>query len=155
MLLSVMLTAPFGEASAELFEPVPGDFTVELRVEVVDPAVTVVVAQVALLDGRVMPVALVEVAPGRWAGALTLAHLENARVAFDALAPGAESEVSAVVSLIDLGVPVEMFVEEGEAPTGSGTDSSPSWLRVGAVVLVGLAVFVGTLSVGWRRISRT
>ncbi|NNC75459.1 MAG: hypothetical protein HKN93_08090 [Acidimicrobiia bacterium] len=141
VLALILLSAPFGQAWGVYHaDDVSVDLFVEMEVRPV-----VVVAYVSGVDGVVESVALIETGPGVYGGNWELPRTENYRVQFGALFADGVEEVSADVSLADLGVPADVFVSDPTpavttpvAETGNGRP----WGWVVLAVVAGLGSLV-------------
>jgi len=143
VLLSVTLSSPFGEAQARAVEAGPDGMTIEVEVEVDQSALVVLVRGASRLE-ELAPVALVELSPGRWAGIVEIAIVEDILVGFELIRPdGGSAIVSELHRLSELGVDPAVFAAAQPTTTSTagtgvptvtdpGPSTAPIWLAVAA-----------------------
>ena len=148
VLATILLAAPFGQAWAVHHTD---DATVDLFVEL-GPRPSLVVAHVSGVDGFLESVPLIETAPGVYGGNWELPRTENYRVRFGALFGDGSEEVSDAVSLVDLGVPLSVFVSGTGTTLADVQTAEPQrrwgWGLVAAVTGLGA---IGLVTVARRR----
>lgn len=148
LLLSVTLTAPFGDAEARALE-IDSGMTIEVSVAV-DGGRSAVLARVVALAGELPPVALVDQGNGEWVGILRFSGREDVQVAFEAIDGGGESDISNLNSLTDLGV--DPAVISATRPTQlPAEDPGPNWWLVGGIAAgLGALVLLVVWAVGYK-----
>lgn len=148
LLLSVTLTAPFGNAEARALE-IDSGMTIEVSV-VVEGGRSAVLARAVALAGELPPVALVDQGNGTWVGILRFSGREDVTVAFEAIDGGGESVISDLTSLTDLGV--DPAVISPTRPTQlPPEETGPNWWLVGGIA-AGLGALI--LLVVWAAGNR-
>lgn len=143
ILVSVTLSAPFGDASARVLGT-PNARTIDVSVEVEgEPAA--VIARLTGLAGELDPVALVPRGGGAYGQTIQLTAWENLQVVFEYIDDEGETELSEATSLIELGIDPQLFGISEEAPAeepADGTAIDP-WLLAGvAAALAALVLMV-------------
>ena len=136
ILAAVTLSPPFGEASAVAVED--GSYVAVTVTIEVDPgfAADYVVVHVLNPDGQ-ETFTLGESSPGVHVGTFTIQPFNRA-IVFEVGKEG-ESQLSATVSLVDLGVDVDLL-QTTFAPSGSTTDTRKwGWLALAATALAAAA----------------
>jgi len=153
VVLSVLLSFPFGNAEATALSTV-GGLTFEVRVEVNEPASAVLVRGVGLVD-ELPPVSLVDHEDGTWAGIVELPIVENILIGFELIPPSGPSVISDLHRLTDYGIDPAVF-ETGRTPEPeliivTETAEPPAWLwlvlaggaGILALILIGVWVWAG------------
>ena len=152
--LSVTLAPPFGQAEVTAV-PAPGDgLRLEVSVEVFESAVAVLVRGIGDVD-ELPPVALTDLGDGTWVGIVDLPVVENISMGFELIPAQGPATVSALHTLVELGVdrvvfepdPVSTTGPEAASPAASGAvDDATEWvwlaLAAGAAGLALLLVWV-------------
>ena len=129
-LLSVVLTAPFGEAEARALE-VDAGMTIEVSVAV-DSGRSAVLARTVAFAGELPPVALIDQGDGRWVGIFRLSGREDVQVAFEAIKPDGSSDISELSTLTELGV--DPAVVSPTRPTvPPAPEPGPDWWLLGGI----------------------
>ena len=153
LLLSVTLSAPFGAASAELVGFTPEVVTVEISVEVLEPAALVLLRGQDVSGQELDPVALLTRADGTWGAVVELPARRDLRLAFDLIPSQGASILSEAASLTDLGIDPDILTL-GEPPAipdeESGAPVGLAWI----VVAVAAALLALVLLAIWSRVGR-
>lgn len=143
VLLSVTLSAPFGEAEARAVEVDEEGMVLEVQVEIEGSALVVLARGVGSFD-ELPPVALAELGPGRWGGIVELPVIEDVLVGFEIIRPdGGTAIVSALNPLSELGVDPAVFAAgvatttasapaDRAGPGGNDPSFAPIWLAIAA-----------------------
>ncbi len=145
LLLSVVLSPPFGAAEATAASTI-GGLTLDVAVEVNAPATAVLVRPVGQ-GTELPPVALTDQGDGTWAGIVELTTVENISVAFELIPSSGPSTVSETHTLIELGVDRALFESPGRATDSDAEDEDAAanrqwvWLALAAGA-AGLALLV-------------
>lgn len=132
LLLSVVLTSPFGDATAGAVDVDEG-LTIDVVVQV-DGTYEVVLFRPFSAFEELAPTALRALDSTTWGGAVTLPTAEDWLVVFDAIEPDGNTVRSDTTSLSALGVDPVVIAGEPEAPVSRSIDSSTWWLVAGAVL---------------------
>jgi len=154
LLLSVTLSAPFGTASAELVGFTPEVVTIEVSVEVLEPAALVLLRGQDVSGQELDPVALLTREDGTWGAVVELPARRDLRLAFDLIPPQGASILSEAASLADLGIDPDVLTL-GEPPA---TPEDDSGLPVGItwiIVAVVAALLALVLLAVWSRSGRS
>jgi hypothetical protein len=154
LLLSVTLSAPFGEASAELIGFTPEAVTVEITVEVLEPAALVLLRGQDVSGQELDPIALLARDDGTWGAVIELPARRDLVLAFDLIPGQGASILSEGAGLADLGIDPGLLSLGDPPPVPEEEDSSPVglvWIIV-AVAAAGLALILLAI---WSRAGRT
>lgn len=149
ILLSVTLSAPFGEASAELIGFTPTEVTFEVTVEVLDPATIVLMRGVDVANNELDPVALLLREDGTWGAVVTLPARPDLRLLFEVILQPGGSVLSEASSLADLGIDRDLLTLIDPPEPVERTSSRPglAW-----VILAGVAAAAAlVLLLVWTR----
>lgn len=150
LLLSVTLSAPFGEASARLIGFTPQDVTFEVTVEVTEPAAIVLLRGEDVAGTEVEPVALIQREDGTWGAVVELPARRDITLVFELVPPVGGSILSDPASLVDLGIRADVLSLGDPAPVVVDETSSIEGLPwIILAVVAGLAALV-LLLVGLR-----
>lgn len=132
LLLAVVLTSPFGDATAGAIDITDG-LTIDIVVEV-DGTYEAVLFRPFSTFEELAPTALRALGANRWGGAVTLPTAEDWLVVFDAIEPDGNAIRSDTTSLSALGVDPVVIAGEPEAPVPRSIDGSTWWLVTAAVL---------------------
>ncbi len=148
ILAAVVLTSPFGTASASAIDDSNG-LTVEVTVEY-STAATAVIARPFSDYEELPPTALNEGQDGSWIGWVELPTAQNWQIAFEAFEPGGVSNLSKGSSLIELGVdPIVIESEvEGPLPSKPLLPAGSAWLIAGVVSMVAALILLAFWTFG-------
>ena len=154
LLLSVTLSAPFGEASAELIGFTPEVVTVEISVEVLEPAALVLLRGQDVSGQELDPVALLTREDGTWGAVVELPARRDLVLAFDLIPAQGASVLSEGAGLADLGIDPDLLTLTEPPPTPEEESTPPvglAWI----IVAVLAAVLALVLLAIWSRAGRT
>ena len=152
LLLSVSLSAPFGEASAELVGFTPEVVTVEVSVEVLEPAALVLLRGQDVSGQELDPVALLTREDGTWGAVVELPARRDLLLAFDLIPPQGASILSEAASLADLGIDPDLLTLTEPPPIpedDSGLPVGLAWI----VIAVIAALLALVLLAVWSRVG--
>lgn len=152
MLLAVTLSPPFGAASADLIGFTPQVVTVEVSVEIVQPAALVLMRGEDVAGTELQPVALLRREDGTWGAVVELPARRDIRIVFELIPERGASVLSEPSGLIDLGISSERLtlVDPPEIVEGSSSVDGLPWIILGA-----LAAFAALgLLLLWVRLGR-
>ncbi len=151
LLLSVSLSTPFGEASARLIGFTPEEVTIEVSVELVEPAALVLLRGEDVAGTELDPVALLAREDGTWGAVVALPARRDILLAFELIPPIGASTLSEASTMVELGISAEVltFVEppSEQIDDSSGPVVGLAWIIL--AVLAGLTA-IGMLAV-WTR----
>lgn len=152
MLLAVTLSPPFGVASAELIGFSPQVVTVEVSVEVLQPAALVLMRGEDVAGAELQPVALIQREDGTWGAVVELPARRDIRVVFELIPDRGGSVLSEPSSLIDLGISTERLnlVDPPEIVEESSSVEGLQWIILGAVAALAALVLLAL----WARLGR-
>lgn len=152
VLLSVTLSPPFGEASARLIGFTPTDLTIEVTVEVQEPASIVLMRGQDVSGQELDAVALLQRDDGTWGAVVELPARSDLRIVFELIREGAASTLSDASSLADLGIDPERLTLVARPDPVEEPASRPglAWIIVAAIA----ALAALTLLAVWARPSR-
>lgn len=153
LLLSVTLSAPFGEASAQLIGFTPEVVTVEISVEVLEPAALVLLRGRDVSGQELDPVALLTREDGTWGAVVELPARRDLVLAFDLIPPQGASVLSAGAGLADLGIDPGLLTLTEPPPLPEQESTLPvglAWI----IVAVLAAVLALVLLAIWSRAGR-
>ena len=134
IVLSVMLSSPFGEATATAVDEGEQGLDVVVTVEMDQVFEAVLVRPFSSFE-ELDPTALVAREDGVWGAVVTVPTAENWSVVFDALRADGTWERSDVTDLVAMGVDPIVVGAEPEAPAESASIDSSTWWLVGGAVL--------------------
>ena len=141
ILLTVTLSAPFGDAEAQALGA-PSARTIDVTVEVEGTPVAVI-ARIVGIGGELDPVALVPRGTGAYGQVIKLTEWEDVQISFEYIGADGETTISAASSLSALGVdPQLMRPTVPSGPTPQEESGVEPWLFVAlaagliAIVLV-------------------
>jgi hypothetical protein len=154
VVFSVLLAFPFGNAEATALSTT-GGLTVEVRVEVLEPASAVLVRGRGLVD-ELPPVSLVDQEDGTWAGIVEIPVVEDIMIGFELIPDSGPAVISELHSLTEYGVDPAVF-EKGQTPDPipifvTEPAEAPDWLWLvlaGGAALLALGLI--WLWVRWGR----
>lgn len=154
LLLSVLLAFPFGAAEATALSTV-GGLSLEVSVEVLEPASAVLVRGVGPVD-ELPPVSLIDRGDGIWSGLVELPVVEDISIAFELIpVGGGASSVSELHRLSELGVDPAVF-EAGRIPqpiiVATPDEGTGGWVWLLLGVTAGVLALV--LVAWWARPGR-
>ncbi len=139
ILTAVVLTSPFGTATATAIDDTKG-LTVEVTVEYSRSAVAVIARPFSDYE-ELPPTALVEGTDGAWIGWVELPSAQNWQIAFEAFESDGSATLSDGSTLIELGVDEIVIASEVEGPL-----PSEPWLPAGSIwLIVGIVSMVAAL----------
>jgi hypothetical protein len=124
LMLSVTLSAPFGEAEARAIEVGADGMVLEIEVTIDESALVVLARAVGVVDEASF--ALAELGPGRWGGVVEIPVVEDILMGFEIIRPNGESSVvSDLNRLSDLGVDPAVFGVGSSTTTTAPTSATP------------------------------
>lgn len=132
LIVAVVLTAPFGDATAAAID-IDDGLTIDVVVEV-DGTYEAVLFRPFSSFEELAPTALRNLGGNEWGGAVALPTAEDWFVVFDAIEPDGTSIRSDTTSLSDLGVDPVVLAGEPEAAVSRSIDDSTWWLIAGSVL---------------------
>ncbi|NND01474.1 MAG: hypothetical protein HKN91_01680 [Acidimicrobiia bacterium] len=151
LLLSVTLASPFGEASARLIGFTPDVVTIEVSVEVLEPAALVLLRGEDVAGTEVDPVALLQREDGTWGAVVELPARLDIRLAFELIPPVGGSTVSGASSMVELGISGDVLTFVGAPDLPSDETAQP----VAGLPWIILAVLAGLTAIAllavWTR----
>ncbi|MGI9528352.1 MAG: hypothetical protein ACR2NG_01455 [Acidimicrobiia bacterium] len=146
LLLAVVLTSPFGEATAAAIDVTDG-LTVDVVVEV-DGTYEAVLFRPFSTFEELAPTALRPLGGNQWGGAVTVPTAEDWLVVFDAIEPDGNAIRSDTTTLSAMGVDPVVISGEPAAPVERSIDSSTWWLIAAAVL-----AFAALAALAWWTFS--
>lgn len=151
LLLSVALSPPFGEASARLIGFTLTDVTIEVSVEVQEPASIVLMRGQDVSGQELDAVALLLRNDGTWGAVVELPARSDLRIVFELIREGAASTLSDASTLADLGIdPQRLTLVERPDPVEESTPRpGRAWIIVAVVAALGALALLGV----WARPS--
>ncbi|MDJ0790837.1 MAG: hypothetical protein QNJ71_02975 [Acidimicrobiia bacterium] len=135
IMVSVVLAAPFGEATAAAIDDEDG-LAIEVSVEVNRASEAVLFRPFSTFE-ELPPTALRSLGDGTWGGVVVLPTAEDWFVVFELIEPDGATERSDTTTLVELGVDPVVVSGEPEAPVSSSFEASTWWLIVGMVLALG------------------
>ncbi len=122
LLLSVMLSPPFGEASARLIGFTPTEVTLEVSVEVVDSAAIVLMRGTDVAGTELEPVAMLQREDGTWGVVVELPARRDIRLLFELIPERGASTLSDAATLVELGIdPARLTLVDPPEPSDEST----------------------------------
>ena len=141
---SVLLSSPFGEATATAIEETDAGLAVAMTIEMGEDFETILVRPFSSFD-ELEPTAMVARGDGEWGAVVTVPTAENWSIVFDAVRADGTWERSEATDLIELGVdPIVLGTGEPAPIPSSDPIPSSTWWLIGAAVL-GIAA-IGALA---------
>ena len=139
LVAAVILTSPFGEASATAIDDSDG-LVVEVSVEYDTDASAVILRPFSDFE-ELPPTAMAAQPDGTWFAWVELPTAQNWQIAFEAFKPGGGSNISDGTSLVELGVDPVVIESEIVAPLpGAPLIPKGSWWLIVAIVVGILAL---------------
>lgn len=144
LLLTVSLSAPFGDASARLIGFTPEQITIEVSVATVEPAALVLLRGQDVAGTELDPVALIQREDGTWGAVVELPARNDLRLVFELIPPVGGSILSEASTLPDLGIPPDVLSSASiTAPPGTESGDGAAGLPwIILAVLAGLTALV-------------